>query len=49
MQRVTIAGREIGHGRPPYVIAELSANHNGSLDRAKVRAFFQAPSVRYAA
>lgn len=31
---VTIDGREIGPGREPYVICELSANHNGSLDRA---------------
>ena len=29
-----IAGREIGAGRPPLVIAELSGNHNASLDRA---------------
>lgn len=31
---ITIAGRAIGDGHPPYVIAELSANHNGDLDRA---------------
>lgn len=31
---VSIAGREIGPEAPPYVIAELSANHNGSLEQA---------------
>lgn len=31
---VEIAGRPIGPDNPPYVIAELSANHNGSLDTA---------------
>ncbi len=31
---VTIAGRAIGPGHPPYVIAELSGNHNGDIDRA---------------
>ncbi|MGB0852603.1 MAG: pseudaminic acid synthase [Pikeienuella sp.] len=31
---VTIDGREIGPGLEPYVICELSANHNGSLERA---------------
>jgi pseudaminic acid synthase len=25
----------VGDGHPPYVIAELSANHNGSIERAK--------------
>ncbi len=29
-----INGRKIGKGYPPYIIAELSANHNGSLERA---------------
>jgi pseudaminic acid synthase len=31
---ITIAGRKIGRAYPPYVICEISANHNGSLDRA---------------
>jgi pseudaminic acid synthase len=29
-----VAGIRIGAGLPPFVIAELSGNHNGSLDRA---------------
>lgn len=31
---ITIAGRRIAVDKPPYVIAELSANHNGKLDTA---------------
>src|ERR1700734_3114203 len=31
---VIIADRLIGHGHPPYVVAELSGNHNGDLQRA---------------
>ncbi len=33
-RQITIAGRPIGPGHPPYIIAELSANHNGELARA---------------
>ena len=29
-----IAGREIGPGHPPYVIAELGVNHDGAVDTA---------------
>ncbi|WP_043802908.1 pseudaminic acid synthase [Arenimonas malthae] len=34
MNNYEIAGRRIGQGHPPYVIAEMSANHNGSIDTA---------------
>jgi len=31
---ITINGREIGFEQPPYVIAEISANHNGDINNA---------------
>ena len=32
----SINNRLIGNNYPPYLIAELSANHNGSIDKAKL-------------
>jgi len=34
IQSISIAGRRIAADEPPYVIAELSANHNGRFDTA---------------
>jgi pseudaminic acid synthase len=34
MREFKIDGRPVGPGYPPYVIAELSGNHNGDLSRA---------------
>ena len=31
----SIEEKLLGDDHPPYLIAELSANHNGSIDRAK--------------
>lgn len=32
---IVINGRELSSRFPPYIIAEVSANHNGSIERAK--------------
>ncbi|MEY8263176.1 MAG: pseudaminic acid synthase [Bermanella sp.] len=34
MRHVSINRRKIGADQPPYLVAEISANHNGQLDRA---------------
>lgn len=34
MAAIEIDGRTIGEGHPPYVIAEMSANHGGDLEHA---------------
>src|SRR5258705_2327016 len=31
MEKLSIAGRMIGAGEPPYIVAEIGANHNGDL------------------
>lgn len=35
MKNISIDGRNIGSDHPPYVVAEISANHNGDIDKAK--------------
>lgn len=32
MEKLTIGGRAVGPGEPPYIIAEIGANHNGDMD-----------------
>lgn len=33
-RRITISGRSIGPAEAPYVVAEMSGNHNGDVERA---------------
>jgi N-acetylneuraminate synthase len=33
-KEITIGGRRVGASSPPFIIAEMSGNHNQSLDRA---------------
>ena len=35
MEKLTIAGRSVGPGEPPWVIAEIGANHNGDMELAR--------------
>ena len=34
IKEIIIAGRKIGRNYPPYIIAEMSANHNGLIQNA---------------
>jgi pseudaminic acid synthase len=34
-RQFSISGRNIGSGHPPYVVAEMSGNHNGDIERAR--------------
>ena len=33
-QEIAISGRKIGVAYPPYIVAEMSGNHNGDIERA---------------
>jgi N-acetylneuraminate synthase len=32
MEKLNIAGRLVGPGEPPYIVAEIGSNHNGDMD-----------------
>lgn len=35
MEKLEIAGRLVGPGEPPYVVAEIGSNHNGDMEIAR--------------
>ena len=35
MKTIKIGGKEIGSGRPVFIVAEIGLNHNGDVDIAK--------------
>jgi len=35
MEKLDLAGRLVGPGEPPYIIAEIGSNHNGDMQLAK--------------
>ncbi|MCM3874391.1 MAG: N-acetylneuraminate synthase family protein [Pyrinomonadaceae bacterium] len=35
MEKLNIAGRLVGAGEPPYIVAEIGSNHNGDMDLCK--------------
>lgn len=34
MREITIAGRKVGDGHPPFIVAEVGLNHDGLVERA---------------
>lgn len=34
IREMTLARRSVGSGHPPFIVAEMSGNHNGSIERA---------------
>lgn len=36
MEKLNLAGRMVGPGEPPYIIAEIGSNHNGDMDLCRL-------------